>query len=150
MTAHASQPVNPRENAAPAPARTEGQPSQGAPTAAPEAPSSGFSPMLILIMALPLLLVILTSRSQSKKQKKIEESLKVGDRVFTRSGLIGKLTEIGDRTTKVEIAPGVTVQMLKTAIEGTDTQAAARSVDSSKDSAKDKEPLKDKPQEKKA
>jgi preprotein translocase subunit YajC len=106
--------------------------------------------MLILIMALPLLLVILTSRNQSKKQKKIEESLKVGDRVFTRSGLIGKLTEIGDRTTKVEIAPGVTVQMLKTAIEGTDTPAPARSADPAKDSAKDKEPLKDKPQEKKA
>lgn len=146
MTAHASQPVNPRENSAPAPTHVEGQPSQGAPTGAPEAPSSGFSPMLILIMALPLLLVILTSRSQSKKQKKIEESLKVGDRVFTRSGLIGKLTEIGDRTTKVEIAPGVTVQMLKTAIEGTDSPVAARSADS----AKDKESLKDKPQEKKA
>jgi preprotein translocase subunit YajC len=111
--------------------------------------------MLILIMALPLLLVILTSRNQSKKQKKIEASLKVGDRVFTRSGLIGKLTEIGERTTKVEIAPGVTVQMLKTAIEGTDTPDAAKAAarpETSKDKepSKDKDSLKDKPQEKKA
>jgi preprotein translocase subunit YajC len=111
---------------------------------------------MILIMALPLLLVLLTSRSQSKKQKKLEESLKVGDRVVTRSGLIGRLTEVGERTAKLDIAPGVTVQMLKTAIEGVDTPPAAKTADA-KDGAdkggaagKDKESAKDRAQEKKA
>jgi preprotein translocase subunit YajC len=103
---------------------------------------------LILIMALPLLLVVTTSRSQSKKQKKIEESLKVGDRVITRAGLIGKLTELGERTAKIEIAPGVSVQMLKSSIEGVDAPPAAKSADA-KD-AGDKESAKDRAQEKKA
>lgn len=78
---------------------------------------------MLLVMALPLLLLIFMTRSQSKKQKALEGSLKVGDRVVTQSGLIGKITDLGDRTAKVEIAPGVAVQMLKTAIQGPEPTA---------------------------
>jgi preprotein translocase subunit YajC len=98
-------------------------------------------------MALPLLLIFLTMRGQSKKQKQIESTLKTGDTVVTQSGLIGKITEfVGETRVKVEIAPGVNVRMLKSAISGVDggeTKAA-----DAKD-AKDKD-AKDKPQEKKA
>lgn len=157
MTAYFSQPATApgRETTTTAPAQPaqpaahEAQPS----AAPPSAPSSGSPPgmswTLILIMALPLLLVVMTSRSQSKKQKKIEESLKVGDRVVTRAGLIGKLTEVGERTAKIEIAPGVTVQMLKASIEGVDAPPAAKAADA-KDGAGDKESAKDRAQEKKA
>jgi preprotein translocase subunit YajC len=85
----------------------------------------GTLPMM-LVMALPLLLVVFTSRSQAKKQKKLEESLKVGDRVVTRSGLLGKLVEVGDRTARLEIAPGVVASLLKTSIEGVDTSDKAQ------------------------
>jgi preprotein translocase subunit YajC len=50
--------------------------------------------------------------------------------------LIGKIIELGDRTAKLEIAPGVNVQMLKTAIEGVDGGSDAK--DEKKDTAKDK------------
>lgn len=142
--AYASQPTNPRDNAAPA-APIETQPSQGAPEHATGGKDQGFPTIFILIMALPILLVLFTSRNQSKKQKKLEESLKVGDRVLTRSGLIGKLVEIGDRTAKIDIAPGVTVQMLKSTIEGVDAPpAAAADVKGkdSKESSKEKSPEK--------
>ena len=85
----------------------------------------GTLPMM-LVMALPLLLVVFTSRSQAKKQKKLEESLKVGDRVVTRAGLLGKLVDVGDRTARLEIAPGVVATLLKTAIEGVDTSDKAQ------------------------
>jgi preprotein translocase subunit YajC len=130
--------VSPGQGAAPAPA----QPSQGAPppSNAPEGGGGGGSPfggMTILIMLLPLLFVLFMSRNQSKKQKALEAALKPGDRVVTQSGLIGKLVEIGDRTAKLEIAPGVNVQILKTSIQGVDGEPKAAEA-------------KDKPQEKKA
>lgn len=96
--------------------------------------------MSILIMVLPILLIFMTMRGQSKKQKQVEQGLKTGDTVVTQSGLIGKLTDMGETRVKVEIAPGVSVKMLKSAITGVDT-GEVKTAD--KDS-------KDKPQEKKA
>jgi preprotein translocase YajC subunit len=58
-------------------------------------------------------------RRQQKKQKDLETKLKKGDRVVTSSGLVGKVAELGDgRYFKLEIAPGVKVQMLRSAIAG--------------------------------
>jgi len=77
------------------------------------------------------------NRSQTKKQQKLESNLKKGDRVLTNSGLIGRIAEMGERTVKIEIAPGVNVQMVKSAIQGLD--------------APEPKPAEnDKPQEKKA
>ncbi|MBL9025201.1 MAG: preprotein translocase subunit YajC [Myxococcales bacterium] len=74
----------------------------------------------MLFLLLPVLLIFWMTRSQNKKQKDLEESLKVGDRVVTRAGMIGKVTKLGDKTAEIEIAPGVFVAFLKTAIEGKD------------------------------
>jgi preprotein translocase subunit YajC len=41
--------------------------------------------------------------------------------VLTQSGLVGKLLEVGDRYAKVELSPGVKVEMLKTGLLGKDT-----------------------------
>jgi len=62
-------------------------------------------------------------------RKQIESNLKVGDRVVTRSGLVGRIVDLGERA-KIEIAPGVTVQMLKTAIEGLDVPPEAKPAES--------------------
>ena len=99
------------------------------------------SPMMsVLFLVLPILLIFMTMRGQSKKQKQVESSLKTGDTVVTQSGLIGKVTEfIGDTRVKVEIAPGVSVKMLKSAISGVDAG-----------DVKTADAAKDKPQEKKA
>jgi preprotein translocase subunit YajC len=93
-------------------------------------------------MLLPILLIFMTMRGQNKKQKQVESSLKTGDTVVTQSGLIGKVTEfIGETRVKIEIAPGVNVRMLKSAISGVDGG------DTKPSEAKD---AKEKPQEKKA
>jgi len=107
--------------------------------------------MMIMLLVVPLMLFFFMSRSQQKKQKQLEASIKVGDRVITRSGIIGKIIESGDRKTKLEIAPGVNVMVIKTSIEGLDVDPAEAKKDAPKDGPKDgKEPSKDKPQEKKA
>lgn len=130
-------------------------PVQGAPATPPAgegAPSPGGlfgGASTILMFLLPLLLIFMMTRNQNKKQKQLESSLKTGDRVVTQAGLIGKLVDVGDRTAKLEIAPGVNIQILKSAIQGLDQVDAAKPADAKQD-AKAKEPLKDKPQEKKA
>jgi len=100
---------------------------------------------MLLMMALPLLLLVFMTRSQSKKQKELEASLKVGDKVVTQSGLIGKVIDLGERTARVEIAPGVNVQMLKSSIQGPDTPPdAAKDADKGKEASKDKDASKEK------
>jgi len=108
---------------------------------------SGFTMLLPLVAF--MVIMIWSQRSQAKKQKAIEEGIKVGEKVVTTTGMIGKVTEVGDRVT-LEIAPGVRAQFLKSAIQGPDPGAApkkdeakaAPSKDDGKKDAGDKEDTK--------
>jgi preprotein translocase subunit YajC len=155
LSMYSSQPTAPgREGPASAPAPgVPGTPGTAPADGAPAGPGAGGglfggSSMSLIIMVLPLLLIFLTMRGQSKKQKAVEQNLKTGDTVVTQSGLIGKIVEfVGETRVKVEIAPGVSVRMLKSAITGVDTgetKVADKDAKDAKDSSKDK------PQEKKA
>jgi preprotein translocase subunit YajC len=84
----------------------------------------------ILIMVVPLvLLMVFTGRSQTKKQTALIASLQKGDRVLTQGGVVGKLIEIGDRYAKVEIAPGVKIEVLKSGLLGKDNAETAASLE---------------------
>ncbi len=88
-----------------------------------------------MVMAPILLMVVVLffiSRADRKKRTTLESQLKKGDRVVTRSGIVGSLSTLGERTVRLEIAPGVTVTMLKNAIEGLDggdTVSTAKAAD---------------------
>lgn len=83
---------------------------------------SGLAGMFPLLLLVPMIIAMFWMQNkQQKKQKELEDSLKTGDRVVTQSGLIGKLTDKGNRYVKVEIAPGIKVQMLRTAVVARDT-----------------------------
>jgi preprotein translocase subunit YajC len=125
------------QNVPPAPGRQptgEVQP-QSAPGPAGPAPGGhpaeppGFSPMMLILVMAPLLLFMFwSSRSQQKKQEKVLSSLTKGDRIIVQGGLIGKFVEMNDRLAKIEIAPGVKIDVLRSGILGKDspeTQAAA-------------------------
>lgn len=94
---------------------------------------------MLLMFALPLLLIFMMTRNQNKRQKQLESSLKSGDRVITQAGLIGKIVEINANTgrVKLEIAPGVNVQVLRSSIQGVDGGDAAAAADS-KEKAQEK------------
>lgn len=121
------------EQAAPPPNQNGSAPTkaaEGAPPpaqhAAPAQDSGYFGPMFMLVFLVPLFGVMWwTQRSQQKKQESALSDLKKGDRVLTSSGLVGKLIESGDRYAKVEIAPGVKVEVLKSSLLGKDTGANA-------------------------
>ena len=77
--------------------------------------------MFPLLIFLPLLFLLFwMPRSQQKKQAAALSKLQKGDKVVTHSGMLGKLVEMGDRTFKLEIAPGVKVDVLKSSIAGKD------------------------------
>jgi preprotein translocase subunit YajC len=118
----------------PAPGRQQGEvqpdrPPAGQAAGAPSGEPGAGGFWFMLAMFAPLLLLLFwSSRSQAKKQEKVLSSLAKGDRVLTQSGLVGKFLEMSDRFAKVEIAPGVKVDVLRTSILGKDspeTQAAA-------------------------
>ncbi len=137
MSTYAFQPSTPGASgpASPAPTQPGTAPAEGPPPGG--GMGGGIMPMLIMV--LPILLIFLTMRGQTKKQKQLESNLKTGDTVITQSGLIGKITEMSETRVKVEIAPGVSVKMLKSAISGVDA-GEVKTTDAAKD----------KPQEKKA
>ncbi len=75
-----------------------------------------------ILLLLPLLFIMFWStRSQQKKQAAAVADLKKGDRVLTQSGLIGKLVDVGDRYAKLELAPGIKVEVLRSGLLGKDT-----------------------------
>lgn len=77
-----------------------------------------------LVSFLPLIIIMgafmyFASRRQRKAMQAtidLHESLRVGDRVHTTSGLQGTITGITDDTVDLEIAPGVITQWMKMAI----------------------------------
>jgi preprotein translocase subunit YajC len=77
-----------------------------------------------LVVFLPLLLVMgafmfFASRKQRKQMQatiNLHESLRVGDRVHTTSGLQATITRIDDDNVDLEIAPGVITTWMKLAV----------------------------------
>src|SRR5215208_3606360 len=77
-----------------------------------------------LVVFLPLLIILgafmfFASRRQKKAMQAtidLHESLVVGDRVHTTSGLQGTITGITDDSVKLEIAPGVITTWMKLAV----------------------------------
>ena len=77
-----------------------------------------------LVVFLPLLIILgafmfFASRRQKKAMQAtidLHNSLKVGDRVHTTSGLQGTITGINDDNVELEIAPGVVTTWMKLAV----------------------------------
>jgi len=86
----------------------------------------------LLLLGLLLVMMFWSSKSQQKKQQATLAALKKGDRVITQSGFVGKLVEVGDRYAKLEVAPGVRIDLLKSALVGKDTAETAASVEKKK------------------
>lgn len=88
-----------------------------------------------LVVFLPLLIILgafmfFASRKQKKAMQAtidLHESLQIGDRIHTTSGLQGTITGVGDDYIDLEIAPGVVTTWMKLAVR--DKIAPATEVD---------------------
>src|SRR3954468_13858613 len=86
-------------SAPPAPVQaTQAPPGGGAPP--PQGQPAGGGAFMMLMPVLLIVMMLLMTRGQNKKQKELEtfqSGLKKGDTVVTTAGLIGRVTEVGER-----------------------------------------------------
>jgi len=76
---------------------------------------TGMLPLVLMFVVLYFVMI----RPQMKKQKEhraMIEALGKGDEVATAGGLLGKVTRLGEVYLTLEIAPGVEVQLQRSAI----------------------------------
>lgn len=72
-------------------------------------------------IAIPLILYFFLFRPQKKQlteEKNMNDSLKKGDEIFTKSGIIGKIVGMTEKVITLEISDGVKLKMLRAQIGG--------------------------------
>jgi preprotein translocase subunit YajC len=76
-------------------------------------------PLLLMFGLLGVMMYFMTRRQRraQEQQQTLQNSLGVGDRVMTTSGLYGTVTDAEDSTTiTLEIAPGIETEWLRAAV----------------------------------
>ncbi len=75
-------------------------------------------PLLLLGLAFVVLIVLpMRSRNRALQQtRQMQAGLSPGVEVMMTSGLLGRVTTVGDDTVELEIAPGVVVRWAKAAV----------------------------------
>lgn len=69
----------------------------------------------VLILAAMYFLMIRPQQTRIKKEKEFESNIKVGDKIITKAGIHGRISEINETTIIVETMAGK-IQMEKAAI----------------------------------
>jgi preprotein translocase subunit YajC len=64
-----------------------------------------YLPFLLMFVVI-YFFMILPQQKRVKKEKEFESSLKVGDKIITKSGLHGKITELAETTVVIETMSG--------------------------------------------
>jgi preprotein translocase subunit YajC len=95
----------------------------GAPQGGPADMLLQFAP-LVLIFVLFYFLLIRPQQQRAKKHAEEVAGVKRGDTVVLNSGVVGKVTSVGDTEVSVEIAPKVEVKVVKTMISDVRTRGA--------------------------
>lgn len=61
---------------------------------------------LLLMFVVIYFFMILPQQRKAKKEREFENSLKVGDKIITKSGLHGRVSELAERTVIIETMSG--------------------------------------------
>jgi preprotein translocase subunit YajC len=64
-----------------------------------------FLPFILMFVVI-YFFMILPQQKRAKKEKEFESTLKVGDKIVTKSGLHGKIAELGETTVVIETMSG--------------------------------------------
>ena len=88
-----------------------------------------------LIQLLPILLIVavfyfLLIRPQQRRQRQLQEtisSLKIGDRVVTTGGVIGKITKVRETSFLILSADKSMLEIARTAVAGVDEEGNSSS-----------------------
>ena len=81
-------------------------------------------PSLMLMLAIIAIFYFVGIRPQKKqadKQRRLQGDLKRGDRVFTNSGILGKIHQVEENIITLEVAKNTNIKILKNHINGLQT-----------------------------
>ena len=70
----------------------------------------------LIVIALFYFFLILPQQIANRRRRKSLTKLSIGDEIVTIGGLIGRITELDADRVSLEIAPGITVRALRSAI----------------------------------
>ena len=75
-------------------------------------------PLLALLITFGLMwvLLILPQQRRMKQHQAVVASLRAGDEVVTAGGVYGTITSVDEDTLAVEVAPGVVLRVLRSAV----------------------------------
>ena len=84
-----------------------------------QALTGGTSSLLFFagLAAIMYFVLIRPQQKQAKDQQNMIAALKKGDDVVSSSGILGKIVAVADKTITLEVASGVKLRMLKSAIQ---------------------------------
>ncbi len=66
-------------------------------------------------------------KKQQQERQNLLNSLKKGDKIITIGGIYGTITDLSERTVKVEVAEGVEVTMVRSAVSNFQDPTNAKS-----------------------
>lgn len=100
---------------------------QEAATAAPQSPVGQFGQFVpfVLIFLVMYFLMIRPQKKKMQEEQNFLNKLSHGDEVFTKSGILGKITGIADKVVTLELEGGAKLKILKSHIGGSATQLLA-------------------------
>ena len=108
-------------------AQGAGEAAKVAAEGAKAAPAGGDGMMQIVMMlgifAVFWFLIFRPQQKRAKEHKDFLGTLKVGSKVVTSSGMFGKITSLTDAEVKLEIAPKVTIRVMRSQIAGLEGNA---------------------------
>ena len=97
---------------------------EGASQAAPQGDGMMSNVMMLGIFALFWFMIFRPQQKRAKEHKGFLSTLKVGSKVVTNAGMFGKIKSMDDNEVKLEIAPKVTIRVLRSQIAGLEANAA--------------------------
>ena len=71
-----------------------------------------------LILGIFYFLILRPMKARQKKIQEFQESLKVGDKVVTTSGIYGQITKLNEKSVQVQIADKVRIEISRAAVGG--------------------------------
>ena len=71
-----------------------------------------------IILGIFYFLILMPMKKRQKKIQEFQESLKVGDKIITTSGIYGLITRLGEKSVQMQIAEKVRIEVARAAVAG--------------------------------
>jgi preprotein translocase subunit YajC len=71
-----------------------------------------------IILGIFYFLILRPMQTRQKKVQEFQDSLKVGDKIVTTSGIYGQITKLNDKSVQVQIADKVRIEIARAAVGG--------------------------------